>query len=156
MLLEWAFVVIGLMIGFLMFVDLGNMFNCYLVVTQVAYEGAKNAASYPSLEARSATNLVPTTTEESECLTGGNAASGFPCGHFFIQQRIRYAWDIARQNTYWSSLISSTVLTTRYVGVGETGTEIDNTVQVTFSVNFAGFVFRGLPVTSSISGPYLM
>lgn len=175
-LLEWAIVAFGLFVGFITFYDLATMLGCYLALSQVAYEGAKLGACYPNLEQSNSsypsfstspkgyqnTNNVVTAVDSATCLNGGVPASHFPCGHNYVQDRIRYGFDIVRATSYWNRYVTGMRLTTRFVAPGEITNSSggdpteNNTVIVTFTAVYNGLFFRQFPITATVQTPYLM
>ena len=148
-LLEWAIVAFGLIMGFLIFFDTGSALNTYMTLANAVSEGALMAARVPELEAGSNTDLSPTPTEKQKCET--LQATTFPCGQNLIQQRVGLLIDQLVTNLDPTSVH----ITTRYVAPNTFGNEQDSTVTVTVTGNYRGIILRAFPITTSKQSLYL-
>jgi hypothetical protein len=157
-LLEFGIVIAGVMFGVLLLTDIGRALNEYLKLTHVVAEGAKTGTRVAGLQAgtkydldQDMTDLTGTgETIVDVCSGVAGGASGQPCGHLLIQQRVRFLL----QNMSFIIDLNNTHITTELAASGSgVSTAM---ITVTVSSQYDGMLLRHIPLGTSYQGPYLM
>jgi len=152
-LLEWAIVVAGLLLGLMILFDTGNGLYTYMMVSHIAAEGARSGGKVPALEEPGEyvdEDIGASVTDIKTCESGSGVPASLACGHYLISSRLRLmatTLPLGVDPTLVS--ISSELLPAS----GTAGVE-NGTVVVQVSVDFDGLLIN-LPIRASRQGPYL-
>ncbi len=150
-LLEWAIVAVGMLIGLLVVFDTGNALYTYMMMAHVASEGARTGGKVPELEEPGVftdVDLSATAAQIGECEKG--EPSALACGHFLMASRMRLMTTTLPIGVDPATVSFSSQL---FPAGGAAGAE-NGTVRVEVSVPFDG-VIVDLPIRASRQAPYL-
>jgi hypothetical protein len=148
-MIEWALVVTGCVIGFFIFLDTVAMITDYMVLNSIIREGARTLGAQAALEASSYTDLIPTADELAACEKVQTTA--YPCGHGLVHSRIRYVIS----NLSWHIDPASVSITTTYHPAGAGASADEDSVVVEIRARFSGYMLSNFPLVLSRQGPYL-
>lgn len=150
-LLEWALVAGGLILGFLLFRDTVAALNDYMVLTQLAHEGTRIISRIPELETGQYTDsdLTVTDAERQECELALSTSA--PCGHVTVQTRLRAIVPFAGL----SGPAGDVHFTTRYNPSTAAAAATDDTVATGLSTTFRGFIIPVLTIRATSQSAYL-
>lgn len=150
-ILEWAIVALGMILGLITLFDTGNGLYTYMMMAHVAAEGARTGGKVPALEEPGAftdEDIGATAAEISDCESG--SPSTLACGHFLIASRMRLMTTTLPVGVDPTTISFRTQL---FPAGGGAGAE-NGTVKVEVSVFFDGILFD-LPIRASRQAPYL-
>ncbi len=164
-ILEFALVAVGIILGCFLAFDVSRALICYLGLSQIVREGVRSASSVPGLEETAEStpyeNLQASPLEDAACREVGTKA-GFPCGHWLIQSRLKYLLSLEASHSLSPLLLpaAETSIKSWYIpdlntGVNSTAELRDDTVRVSIETVYNGFVFKHIPMTVRREGPYL-
>ena len=149
-LLEFAIVAAGAFLGTLLFFDVGTLLLGHLTLTQIVAEGVNTAARIPDLEEGTYVDQDTITSIVTNC-SNASAATSDPCGHLFVQQRIRFLLD----NTNLLVETPSITISTRYTELSGVAGAPNDTVVVTLTVVHSGFLLPPLTINVTAEAAYL-
>ncbi|MFN8388806.1 MAG: hypothetical protein U0136_00785 [Bdellovibrionota bacterium] len=150
-LVEWALVAGGLLLGVLVFRDTVVALNDYMVLSQLAHEGTRIASRVPALETGNFTNLDASASQQDKDDCTFAFSTAFQCGHYYVQSRLRSVLPLAGLSVDPAGVS----LTTEYLPNTAVEGATDDTVSVTVTAPFRGFLLPTINIRSTSQGAYL-
>ena len=147
-MLEFALIVGGLVLGTVLFVDSAGALVEYLRITMAVNEGTKIASRTPGLEEGEFLDIDTDSAVTSACAVSNTAGS--PCGQLDVQQRVRF---LVLNTTTQLDLADTTIRSTLTRDPSITPT---NVVRVQINSHYRGYLLTSVPLGVVREGPYLV
>ena len=149
-MLEFGFVVTGLFLGALVFIDTSRMIHQYLILTHVASEGTRLLSRTPSLlegehvdEDQSA---ILVTACNSPVTSPGQA-----CGHLTVQRKVRFLLTQVPKDIN----LTESHITSNFSSTATTG-EPEQSVFIEIQSKLDSFILPDISISASHVGSYLI